>query len=116
MNVLKSAWWWLTDVLRPQNVYGTKTVEKFPEELEPGRLYLIGDNSIPWFAGLICPCGCGAFIRLSLLKDDRPRWRVKRHFTGTVTLDPSIRRKSGCRSHFFVRRGRVVWALESTAH
>ena len=115
MNMLKRAWWSFIDLLRPREVYATKTIAEFPDTLEPKCVYLVGDDSVPWFAALLCPCGCGALISLSLLKDDRPRWRVRRHFTGTVTLEPSIWRKKGCRSHFFVRSGRIVWALDNLA-
>ena len=115
MNFLLRAWSQFIDLLRPRNVYATETIKEFPETLEPKRVYLVGDNSVPWFAALLCPCGCGDLIRLSLLKNDRPRWRVTRHFTGTVTLKPSIWRKKGCRSHFFVRRGGIIWALQSSA-
>lgn len=111
MNFLKKGWSRLVDILRPCDVYATETTNEFPEEVEPKRVYLVGDGTVPWFAALLCPCGCGAFIRLSLLENDRPRWRMKHHLTGTVTLAPSIWKKEGCQSHFFVRRGRIVWAL-----
>lgn len=112
MNKLKQAWWSLINLLRSRNVYATKIVTEFPDMLEPKCVYLVGDDSIPWFTVLLCPCGCGAFIHLSLLNNDQPRWRAKRHLTGTVTLKPSILRKGGCRSHFFVRRGRIVWIAD----
>ena len=115
MNVLRRVWWVLIDVLRPRRAYATEIVKEFPDRLEPKCIYLVGDASVPWFAALLCPCGCGAFIRLSLLNNDRPQWRARRHFTGTVTLEPSIWRKTGCRSHFLVRRGRIVWAQDSFA-
>ena len=110
MSILKRAWWWFFGLLRPRDVYATETVTEFPDTLEPECVYLVGEESVPWFAALLCPCGCGALIRLSLLIDDRPRWRARRHFAGTVTLEPSIWRKRGCGSHFFVRRGQIVWA------
>ena len=115
MSIVKRAWWSFIDLLRPRDAYATKTTSEFPDRLDAKCVYLIGDGSVPWFAALLCPCGCSALIRLSLLDGDRPRWRARRHFTGTVTLEPSIWRKRGCRSHFFVRRGRIVWALESLA-
>ena len=74
------------------------------------RVYLVGEDSLPWSAALLCPCGCGSTIRVSLVAGDHPRWRAKRHFSGSVTLHPSIWRNSGCRSHFFLLRGRIVWS------
>lgn len=113
MSIIKKVWFWCTWQFRSRDVYATEIVKDFPETLEPKCVYLVGEESIPWFAALVCPCGCGALIRLSLLKYDRPKWRAKRHLTGTVTLEPSIWRKSGCKSHFFVRRGRIVWATNN---
>ncbi len=66
---------------------------------------------MPWSAALLCPCGCGGSIQLSLIAGDTPSWRVRRHFNGSVTLHPSVWGKTGCRSHFFLRRGRIVWAV-----
>ena len=107
MNKLKRVWRSFIDLLWSRNVYTTETVTEFPDMLEPKCVYLIGDDSVPWFATLLCPCGCGAFIRLSLLNNDQPRWQAKHHLTGTVTLKPSILRKGGCRSHFFFDVGEL---------
>ena len=112
MNKLVRVWWWLVDLLRPHGVFVTEVVDDFPEILASNRVYLVGDSSAPWCVALVCPCGCGAFIQLSLVNKDHPRWHAKRHFNGTVTLEPSIWRKKGCRSHFFLRRGRIIWTQE----
>lgn len=81
-----------------------------PDELDKGVIYLVGDRPTPWSAALLCPCGCGALIQLSLLPNDRPCWRAQRHFDGTISLYPSVWRNKGCYSHFIVRNGRVLWA------
>ena len=112
MNRAARSWWWLVDLLGPRGGLATEVVEDFPDGIEPGRVYLVGDGSFPWFAALLCPCGCGSTIQLSLLKNDHPRWHAKRHFSGRVTLHPSIWRKEGCRSHFFLQRGQIVWARD----
>ena len=115
MNWVVRSWWWLVDWLGPQGSLATEVVENFPDVIEPGRVYLIGGGSVPWSAALLCPCGCSVTIRLSLVKNDLPRWHAKRHFTGKVTLHPSIWRNKGCRSHFFLRRGRIIWARDRVA-
>ena len=112
MNWVTRIWRWLVDLLGPHGGLATEAVEDLPDVIEPGRVYLVGDSSVPWSAALLCPCGCDSAIQLSLVKNDRPRWRVKRHFNGTVTLHPSIWRSNGCRSHFFLQRGRIVWARD----
>ena len=92
--------------------YRTEVTLDFPDEPDPRRIYLMGDNSSYWFAGLLCPCGCGSFIQLSLLDHDEPQWYVKKHLTGTVTMKPSVFRTTGCGSHFFIERNRIVWGFE----
>jgi hypothetical protein len=84
-------------------------VEDLPDSLQAGVIYLVGDSPEPWSASLICPCGCGATISLSLVPDDEPSWQVKSS-GAAITLHPSIWRTKGCRSHFIVRGGRVYWA------
>lgn len=84
-------------------------VNELPDTLKPRSVYLIGGGA-PWCAALLCPCGCRAVLQLSLLDDDSPRWRLLLDCDGLPTLVPSIRRTQGCRSHFYLRRGRVVWS------
>ena len=110
MSWLAKLWWWLVGLIGLRRGFATEAVEDLPDVLEPDRVYLIGDGSVPWSAALLCPCRCGAVIQLSLIPSDRPRWSVSRHFTGSASLHPSIWRTKGCRSHFFLRRGRIVWA------
>jgi hypothetical protein len=83
-------------------------VDELPDSLAQRRLYLIG-SGIPWSAALICPCGCGQVIHLSLLPDDSPSWAVSFDRDGLPTLSPSVWRTKGCRSHFFLRHGRIAW-------
>lgn len=83
-------------------------VEELPDALQSGRLYLIGSGK-PWSAAMVCPCGCGEAIHLSLLPDDSPSWTFKSDRNGLPTLSPSVWRTKGCRSHFFLRQGDIVW-------
>ena len=83
-------------------------VDELPDSLVPHRLYLIG-SGIPWSAALLCPCGCGEVIQISLLPDDSPSWTFKSDRDGLPVLSPSIWRTKGCRSHFFLRHGSVEW-------
>lgn len=110
MTPAAQAWWRLIESSGLRPGLATAVVEYLPNELEPNRVYLLGHPLSPWSAALLCPCGCGAVIQLSLIHDDTPSWRHKRHFWGCVSLYPSIWRKRGCHSHFFVRRGRIVWS------
>jgi hypothetical protein len=99
-------------LLRPwitKNCWRTVSVDELPDILKQGSLYLIGEGT-PWSVALLCPCGCGDVIQLSLLDTDSPRWRLSLDGDKLPTLVPSIRRTKGCRSHFFLRRGRVIWS------
>lgn len=84
-------------------------VDEFPDVYEPFKIYLIREKDNLWAGGMLCPCGCGDVITLNFSKKYRPRWSVKEHPDGSVTLTPSIRRRDGCRSHFFVRNGKIDW-------
>lgn len=92
--------------------YRTMVVEEaLPERLERRTVYIVREGGFAEQAALVCPCGCGAVLHMNLLPDDRPCWRVTRNFDGTVTLYPSIHRKKGCRSHFWLRNGQIRWSL-----
>lgn len=84
--------------------------EDLPEELAIRTLYLVGEECCPWAAALICPCGCGATINLSLLRGDDPSWVASVDAKGRPSIHPSIWRVRGCRSHFHLRQGRIIWA------
>jgi hypothetical protein len=64
---------------------------------------------------MLCPCGCGETLHMSLLPDSHPKWKLLRHDDGTVSLHPSVWRTKGCRSHFFLRNGMIVWCETSSA-
>jgi hypothetical protein len=93
---------------RPQ-VFLAAVVDEIPDCLKPWTIYLAGERGHLWAATMICPCGCGESIQLNLLKQIRPSWTANQHPDGTVSLMPSVWRQKGCRSHFFVRHGRVDW-------
>lgn len=94
--------------------YRAAFVDERPEtdEMTPFILYIVGDPSAPFCAALLCPCGCGEPLFMSLVEDDEPRWRVKVYADGTPTMTPSIWRVVGCRSHFFLFWGRVRWVRD----
>lgn len=89
----------------------TVVVDDVPENCSPNTIYLVGDVGQAWAAALRCPCGCGDVIHLSLLRESRPRWRVEKHQDGSTSIFPSVWRSHGCRSHFWVRRSEIEWAL-----
>src|SRR5689334_16211576 len=99
---------WLHGLLTEPRRFTVSHVEDVPEHLDRGAFYLVGDPMQPWAAAFLCPCGCGDQITLSLIGSDHPSWRAYLSDDGEITLKPSVWRNKGCRSHFFVRFGRVI--------
>lgn len=87
-----------------QGHFSHQIVEFIPERLEEGVLYVSHRYGT---AVHKCACGCGEEVVTPLSPTD---WSV-RIAGGTATLHPSIGNWSfACRSHYFIRRGNVVWA------
>lgn len=83
--------------------------DTLPKQLPNRDLVLTRDDGDDWSVGMRCPCGCGDSVELTILEEVRPRWDVTVDSAGRPTLHPSVWRKNGCRSHFWVRRGRIYW-------
>ncbi len=85
-------------------------VEDAPDRLKAHTAYLVGKPGHEWTCAFRCPCGCGEIVWLNLIKaPGRPTWRVEQHGRKTFSIFPSVWRTTGCKSHFFVRRGRIDW-------
>lgn len=84
-------------------------VEEIPEVLKLNTIYILNEGCLAEALFFMCPCGCGADIQLNLLKDSSPLWKYS-ITNDQITISPSIWRKVGCRSHFFIRGGILVWA------
>lgn len=115
-NFIRTAWLALKEVLARwtyRKRIWTTDVEDLPETLDPRALYLIGLPN-PWSVALLCPCGCSETIHLSLLSGDSPSWtlRLEGRFK-LPTISPSIWRTKGCRAHFVLRQGEIVWFKSS---
>lgn len=84
-------------------------IEEYPEATNNMTIYVVGPLSKPQYAVFKCPCGCGATIDLNLNPHSKPCWSIRWNPAGTLSISPSINRKVGCCSHFFLRKGNVVW-------
>jgi hypothetical protein len=90
--------------------YRTQIVTgQLPGQLRNRVLYVVEEDGYEEQAAMLCPCGCGRTLHMNLLTDERPCWRLTRHGDGSATLHPSVWRQKDCRSHFWFRRGRVIW-------
>lgn len=82
-------------------------VDFVPAQLVPGRLYISMEYAT---ASHLCPCNCGNRVVTPLGPAD---WKMT--FDGRVSLHPSIGNgQIPCRSHYFIRGDRVIWAAPMT--
>ncbi len=113
MTWIRPLWRLLTSLV-PERRYRLVRVAEFPQHLKRHRIYVEGEGASSCFATMLCPEGCGTAITLSLLAEDRPRWRLTEHRNGAVSLYPSVWRTRGCRCHFVLHRGRIQWCEEES--
>jgi len=86
-------------------------VNKTPNNDEVGDkdFIMVTYQNKPLWALFRCPCGCRHVISLSLQRIHKPSWKVHRNEAGRPTVHPSVWQTKGCRSHFWIRDGRVYW-------
>jgi len=111
MQLVKRWWSWLSRWFPPwrEKRWRAVWVDNEPETMQDYTIYLVHEGKVVWQAIMACPCGCKARIQLCCLDDTRPSWRFDVGADGSVSLHPSVWRKVGCRSHFFVRDGTIHW-------
>jgi len=80
-----------------------------PPKLPARRLVVARDGDELWSVGMLCPCGCREIIELPLIEEADQHWALHVDSRGHASLRPSVWRKTGCRSHFWLRAGRVHW-------
>ena len=79
-------------------------VHYIPKQLQPGVLYVSEEFGA---AAHLCACGCGAKVRTPLGPTE---WTLKETEDGP-SLSPSIGNwQQACKSHYFIRRGEIVWS------
>lgn len=103
--------WWLDTLDRfgPRRRLRIIKGDSLPTRLPRRDLVLAHDDGEDWCVGMRCPCGCGAAIELLVVAEAKPRWDVKIDGNDIPTLTPSVWLQKGCRSHFWVRKGRIYW-------
>jgi hypothetical protein len=107
--MLRKLWSFIRAPFAP--VYRISRVSEKPECMNNRTVYLIGEDGAFWAAVFVCPCGCRAEVWLNLLKHkDRPTWTIEAGKRAEAHITPSVWRQVGCKSHFFIKRGRLIWA------
>lgn len=88
-------------------------VERYADSLRllknPGE-YVIVDRGVPRSVVMSCPEGCGDTITLNLDKRAGRAWGIygdrKR-----LSMYPSVWRNNGCRAHFILWAGKILWCM-----
>ena len=103
--------WWrkFTAAILPARRLIVVAGDTLPDALPARDLVLARDDDEDWSVGMRCPCGCGQRLELMLLKEVKPRWDLTADRHGAPTLSPSVWLRQGCRSHFRLRGGKVIW-------
>ncbi len=92
-----------------QSEFKVKYNEELPEIILNRNIHIVGVKNNPWVIAFNCPCGCNKLIQLNLLVDGEDTWSFKVNKKGKINIYPSVWRKVGCKSHFFIRKSKVVW-------
>src|SRR5262249_2685184 len=101
----RGLWERLAPVRRLRVVEG----DSLPPKLPWRDLVVARDGDEDWCVGLRCPCGCRSTIGLLVNPEAEPRWDLAVGARARPSLSPSVWRKTGCHSHFWLRAGRVHW-------
>lgn len=96
---------WLFPRRKLQRIEG----DVLPSRLPWRNLFLLTEDGEDWCVAFRCPCGCGQRIELALIEEAVPRWSLKLDKQGCPSLHPSVWLREGCRSHFFLRDGKIIW-------
>ena len=81
--------------------------DNLPDQLARRRVYFLGEPA--WRVAFLCPCGCKEMVELCLLEQHKPHWTAALDSDARVSLSPSVWKNAGCRSHYFMRRGQIIW-------
>ncbi len=83
-------------------------------QVRMGDFFVVQDRERPKWVLFQCPCDCRQVITLSLQPHHHPYWRLTESSKGVPSLKPSVWRDIGCKSHFFISEGYVLWAREES--
>lgn len=106
---LESCWHAIRERLKPRRRVVIKVGDLLPSKLPRHDLILLQDGGENWSVGFLCPCGCGDTVELLLLPNVKPRWDIRVDARRRPTLTPSIWKSTGCKSHFWVMDGKIIW-------
>ncbi len=97
------------DAVLPARTVQVVDADVLPQMLPARRIVVAREGGEDWYAGLICPCGCGDKLQLALFREARPRWDLMIDARGRPSFYPSVWRRNRCGAHFWVRNGKIFW-------
>ena len=95
---------------RLKDNYSYEFVDDVPDVVESNIVYLIQNEGYCWQSVMECPCGCKVALFMNHVEDSHPHWSYKIDKFDKISLHPSVDRMVGCKSHFWIRGGKIVWA------
>lgn len=96
-------------IFKRRALYRANHVADAPDVLKDGIVYIVGADGYDWSALMRCPGGCGKTLEMNLLPSVKPVWKVTEDRDGLVSLHPSVWLKTGCKCHFVLDQGVVLW-------
>lgn len=113
---MKIRWWdWLP--FQPWRIVEiVNDADNISERLPRNGASLVGSAGVYKWIAFDCPCRIGHRILLNIDPARRPYWTVDFAHRRRLTVMPSVDYgDSERRCHYFMRRGRVLWARNMTA-
>lgn len=95
--------------------YTCQEVQDLPDTISEDTIYIVGKNGHLWYVAMKCPCSCSDIIYLNLVEDTWPYWKIFQTRKG-ISLNPSVWRTKGCKSHFIVNKGKIIWCNDYNRH
>lgn len=76
-----------------------------PNEIETDAIYISEEFGCSIH---FCGCGCGSKIPIPIKPFCSDGWTLTKNPDGSVTFDPSLQHRGGCKSHYFIRNSQIV--------
>ena len=116
MKLLTIIWNWLSWIWhsifpRRDPLHKVQIVEADtpPDEILGRDFVLAREDGEDWAIAFLCPCGCNDRLELALIPEVKPNWTLSIDNENYPTLNPSVWRKTGCKAHFWVKAGKLIW-------
>lgn len=85
------------------------SADEIPEVFPISSAVLVGTLVHPKWLAFDCPCRRGHRVMLNLDSRRKPSWSISN--PNKLTINPSVNDRSiDDRCHYFIRKGKVVWA------